>query len=94
MKRDFLNSIQAKDPVSKRQSVKAAVKKLWKSYQRTDLEERLTNVSGDLDRHLPTTFQMETRHQLEHIAAEAKKAYKTLYFHRVHQYLKERLKYV
>ncbi|KAH8886602.1 hypothetical protein GQ53DRAFT_769172 [Thozetella sp. PMI_491] len=68
----ILNDVQAKDPSSKRQSIKAAVKRLWKAKEIEELQARLDLLGRALDQKTQLVFRTEIRDKLSQIIESGK----------------------
>jgi NACHT domain len=68
----LLAGLQAKDPSSKRQSAKAALKRVWKTRERSDLEHRLTHLSQALDLRFQDAFRSEVKEHLQRLLKEGR----------------------
>lgn len=62
-----LNDVQAKDPSSKRQSIKAVAKRMWKSKDIEELQSRLDLLGQALDRNVQEAFRNEVKEKLSEI---------------------------
>ena len=71
---ETLTSITAKDPSSKRQSAKLAIKRYWKAKSINELKERLDVISSALDHRFQSMNHTQIQSSLERLVTQSDQA--------------------